>query len=84
MAAPNDLHYFFKILFPMLTYGADKIIGYFLSNIFITADTAAPDLLSVGCSAYLLGLGFNVGLIVFVGAGWFICKDCHEGGGTDK
>ena len=68
----------------MLTYRADEIVGDFLADVFVAADATTPNLLAIRGGAYLLRLGFNVGLVVFVGAGWVICKDCHEGGGTDK
>ena len=68
----------------MLTNRADEVVGDFFADVFIAADTAAPDLLAVGSCADLLRLGFDVGLVVFVGAGWVICKDCHEGGRTDE
>ncbi len=68
----------------MLTYGADEVVGDFVADVFIAAYPAAPDLLAVGSCAYLLRFGFDVGLIVFVGAGWVICKDCHKCGRTDE
>ncbi len=74
----------FKIRFPMFTNWADEVVWDFFADVFVAADPAAPDFLAVGCGAYLLRLRFNVGLVVFVGAGWVICKDCHEGGRTDK
>lgn len=64
----------------MLTYLADEVIRDFFSNIFVSADSAVPDLLDIWCCAYLLRFWFDVVLVVFVGAGWVICKDCHEGG----
>lgn len=68
----------------MFTYRADEVVGDFLADVFVAADSAAPDLLAVGSGAYLLRLGFDVGLVVLVGAGGVICKDRHEGGCADK
>ncbi len=63
----------------MFTYRADEVIGNFIADVFVAADPTAPDFLAVGSCAYLLRLWLYVGLVVFVGAGWVICKDCHEG-----
>lgn len=68
----------------MLTYRADEVIGDFVTDVFVAADPAAPDFLAVGSGAYLLRFGFDVVLVVLVGAGGVICKDCHEGGRTDE
>ena len=68
----------------MLTYRADEVVGDFVADVFVAADATAPDLLTVWSGSYLLRLRFNVGLVVFVGAGLVICKDCHEGGGTNE
>ncbi len=68
----------------MLTNRADEVVGDFFADVFVAADATAPDLLAVGSGSYLLRLWFDVGLVVFVGAGGVICKDCHEGGRTDE
>jgi len=52
----------------MFTNRADEVVGDFVADVFVAADATAPDLLAVGSGSHRLGLGFNVGLVVFVGA----------------
>jgi hypothetical protein len=53
----------------MLADGTDEIIGEILSHIFVSADPASPDGLTLGGSSYSLGLRLDIALIVFISTG---------------
>ena len=68
----------------MLADGADEVIGHLFAHIFVTADSTAPDRLALRSGADRFGLGFDVVLIIFVGARRSVRKDRHEFGLADK
>ena len=68
----------------MLTDRADEVIWQIFSNVFIAADKALPDYFALRGCANWLWFWFDVTLIIFIGAGWCVRKDCHEGWLADE
>ena len=61
----------------MLAYRTDEVVREFLAYVFISANKAFPDGLTLRSCAYGLGLWLDVVLIVFISAGLGIGKDFH-------
>ena len=68
----------------MLTDGTSEVFGQFLANIFISADAAAPDGLTLRCLADGLGLRFDVLLVVVIGGRGNIAEYFHLSDETDE
>ena len=80
-SADDDL---LEIRFGMFADGADEIIGKFFPYPLIAADHTAPDGLSFIGFSHRLRFGFDIGLIIRIGAGRPIGQYGHKGRFAEK
>ncbi len=67
--SPDQL---FEVVFAVFADWADEIIGEVLADVFISTDVAAPYCLAFDGGPHLFGLGLDLVLVIFVGAGWHV------------
>ena len=61
----------------MLAQRTDKVLGYLLAHVFVAADRASPDSLTVVGRSNSFGLWLDIALVVLISSGRHIAENAH-------